>query len=219
MERNWLEVGAEYTSGADRARVEQAIEALRWYDPSEPGPLSPVLTLREVIREFHWPKVSAVGWGGGDANVLGYPDGPETAAYTVLGVEGDCKDGRVRLYVLDTGLEAIPVAFDFPVTTPALERRAEHPLFALGRIVATPGAIERMERYGIDPAELLRRHHGGDWGDIHPEDRGLNEEALVTGARIFSVYGKYEGGEDRRIWVITEADDRSSTCLLLPEEY
>ena len=46
-----------------------------------------------------------------------------------------------------------------------------------------------MEDAGINPAALLRRHVSGDWGDIHPEDDGLNEEALETGARIVSVYG------------------------------
>jgi hypothetical protein len=46
-----------------------------------------------------------------------------------------------------------------------------------------------MEDAGINPAALLRGHVSGDWGDIHPEDDGLNEEALETGARILSVYG------------------------------
>ncbi len=35
-----------------------------------------------------------------------------------------------------------------------------------------------------------------------------------TGARLFSAYDTPEG----RLWIITEAD-RSSTCVLLPEEY
>jgi hypothetical protein len=45
-----------------------------------------------------------------------------------------------------------------------------------------------MDDAGINPAALLRRHVSGDWGDIHPEDDGLNEGALETGARILSVY-------------------------------
>jgi len=88
-------------------------------------------------------------------------------------------------------------------------------LFPLGHVVATPGAIEVMTRLQIGPARLLDRHVSGDWGDIHPEDRGLNEEALRSGERIFSVYGP--DGADR-LWVITEAD-RSSTCILRPEDY
>ena len=44
---------------------------------------------------------------------------------------------------------------------------------------------------------------------------GVNEEALKAGARIFSVYRLSDGA---KVWIITEAD-RSSTCILLPEEY
>jgi hypothetical protein len=59
------------------------------------------------------------------------------------------------------------------------------------------------------------RHAAGDWGDIDPEDRGLNEQALVEGSRIFSVYAL---PTTETMWVITEAD-RSSTTALLPSEY
>jgi len=89
------------------------------------------------------------------------------------------------------------------------------PLFPLGQLVATPGAIEVMERLGIIPLALLSRHVSGDWGDIDSEDKGLNEQALETGERIFSVYGP-EGND--RLWVITEAD-RSATTILRPEDY
>jgi hypothetical protein len=62
--------------------------------------------------------------------------------------------------------------------------------------------------------ELVVRHIHGDWGDLGQEDKQANEEALVTGARIFSAYGKGDG----KLWVITEAD-RSSTTILRPDEY
>jgi hypothetical protein len=219
MERTWLEVGKDYTSGKDRDRVSAAIEALAWHPPTGQGPMSPVLTLQSVVTELRLPKVSALGWGGGDANVLEYPDGPETATYTVLGVESNYSNGRARLYVLDTGVAAVPVASDFPVPASSPEP-VELPegLFPLGTVVATPGAIERMERYGMDAAELLARHLSGDWGDIHPDDRGLNEEALRCGARLLSVYGEDKTGEDSRIWIITEAE-RSATTILRPEDY
>lgn len=89
-------------------------------------------------------------------------------------------------------------------------------LFDLGALVGTPAAVAAMRRVNVTARELLRRHHTGDWGDIHPEDVGLNEEALVTGGRIFSVY-KFPQTKEM-IWVITEAD-RSTTTLLLPSEY
>jgi hypothetical protein len=87
-------------------------------------------------------------------------------------------------------------------------------LFPLGQVVATPGAIEVMDRLGISPAQLLDRHVSGDWGDIHPDDRGLNEQALRDGGRIFSVYGQ----DNESLWIITESD-RSATTILQPGDY
>jgi hypothetical protein len=89
------------------------------------------------------------------------------------------------------------------------------PHFHLGRIVATPGAVEALTEAGQTPWELLTRHVQGDWGDVSEGDRQANEEALKDGSRILSAYQTKTG---RRLWVITEAD-RSSTCLLLPDEY
>jgi hypothetical protein len=43
----------------------------------------------------------------------------------------------------------------------------------------------------------------------------MNGLAVTHGERILSAYALSDG---TRIWVITEAD-RSSTCILLPEEY
>ena len=89
------------------------------------------------------------------------------------------------------------------------------PLFPLGQCVATPGALAALEEAGQMPADFLNRHVAGDWGEIDPDDRGLNEQALKNGARIFSVYRTCRGV---KVWVITEAD-RASTCILLPDEY
>lgn len=92
-------------------------------------------------------------------------------------------------------------------------------LFPLGRIVATPGALELLASTGTDTLALLSRHASGDWGDLDGFDRGQNDRALKTGARLFSAY-ETPGG---RVWIITEATDdagaRRSTCILLPEEY
>ena len=86
--------------------------------------------------------------------------------------------------------------------------------FPLGHLVATPGALELLDRMAVNASELLQRHQRGDWGDVPPEDAAEKEYAIVNGLRILS---SYSIGEDR-IWIITEAD-RSSTTLLLPEEY
>ncbi len=95
--------------------------------------------------------------------------------------------------------------------TPEMYQCAE--LFPLGATYATRRASEELS-----PAEIqvgLARHASGDWGDVCDEDRQANKEALTTGGRLFSVY---YGSKRRRFWIITEAD-RSSTTVLLPEEY
>ncbi len=88
-------------------------------------------------------------------------------------------------------------------------------LFPLGRVVATPGALDLLRSAGEDllPA-LLERHQSGDWGDVPPEDARENEFSVRHGFRVISSYRLV--GE--RLWVITERD-RSATTLLLPSEY
>jgi len=94
------------------------------------------------------------------------------------------------------------------VATPA-------PRFALGQVVATPGALAALEENGQNGAVYLARHMRGDWGDLCEEDRNANEDALKAGLRLLSAYRLPDG---TRLWIITEAD-RSSSTLLLPEEY
>ena len=89
------------------------------------------------------------------------------------------------------------------------------PLFLLGRVVATPGALQALEESNESASAFLALHLSGDWGDVPPEDRNENELALREGFRLLSSYKTKKGV---KLWVITEAD-RSSTCVLRPEEY
>ena len=94
-------------------------------------------------------------------------------------------------------------------------RSAGNPKYALGRIIATPGALEALEKNNQSPAEFLQRHVRCDWGDVCEEDAELNNQALIDGSRLLSSYCLQDG---TKLWVITEADRRSSCCLL-PSEY
>jgi hypothetical protein len=114
-------------------------------------------------------------------------------------------------------------------------RRDSHgaPLFQLGRLSATPGALALLAEirdtgkpYSVqcaakldDPMSLIvpfiMRHAAGDWGDVSREDWKANDDALTSRTRVFSAY---DLGEGRRLWIITEAD-RESTTVLLPDEY
>ena len=89
-------------------------------------------------------------------------------------------------------------------------------LFQLGRVVATPGALRAIEENAVDVWSLLQRHASGDWGCVPEEDKLENMLSVENGYRVMSSYPLNEQGD--KLWIITEAD-RSSTCLLLPEEY
>ena len=89
------------------------------------------------------------------------------------------------------------------------------PLFTLGQVVATPGALEVLDQAAVNALELLQRHQHGDWGSVPPEDAEENMRSVTNGWRILS---SYQVNNDDRIWIITEAD-RSVTTLLLPDEY
>lgn len=106
--------------------------------------------------------------------------------------------------------------------------------FGLGNVVATPGALDLLQKHGFSAAQLLARHVTGDWGDVCAEDRGLNEQALTTGSRLMSVYRltnpkvlatmpRKKRSDLPTIWIISESEGadgrRASTCVLLPESY
>lgn len=95
------------------------------------------------------------------------------------------------------------------------DRGTKKPRFALGQVVATPGALDALKEAKQQPAEFLGRHVSGDWGEVPPEDAAENELSVKQGFRILSAYTLKTGV---KIWVITEAD-RSATTLLLPSEY
>jgi len=82
-------------------------------------------------------------------------------------------------------------------------------------VVATPGALAALQESGEEPTAYLRRHNGGDWGELDEHDSVENELSLQHGFRLLSAYTLRSGV---KIWIITEAD-RSSTTILLPCEY
>lgn len=96
-----------------------------------------------------------------------------------------------------------------------MQQTERKPLFNLGQLVATPGALAALEKTGQNAMDFLSRHVRGDWGDLPKEDKDENHLSLEKGFRLLSSYRTSAGD---KIWVITEAD-RSHTTLLLPEEY
>ncbi len=69
------------------------------------------------------------------------------------------------------------------------EENDPKPLFGLGQIVGTPGALDALIEAEQEPVELLRRHVTGDWGDLDDEDKKENE--LSVRERRFNSQVRY----------------------------
>ena len=92
-------------------------------------------------------------------------------------------------------------------------------LFQLGNLYLTAGVSDRIAQdveFAKFCAQSLARHKAGDWGDLGAADKKENGFALDQYLRIFSAYENKELRTE--IWLITEAD-RKSTTILFPEEY
>jgi hypothetical protein len=96
-----------------------------------------------------------------------------------------------------------------------MQNTTKQPLFDLGQLVATPGALAALEKAGQNPMDFLSRHVTGDWGELPEEDKAENQLSLEKGFRLLSSYRTAAG---EKVWAITESD-RTVTTLLLPEEY
>lgn len=89
------------------------------------------------------------------------------------------------------------------------------PLFQLGRIVATPASLEEIRKAGESPGLFLMWHQTGHFGNVCADDWEANLSDIQNGGRVLSSYQTKLG---KKFYIITEAD-RSSTCILLPDEY
>lgn len=92
------------------------------------------------------------------------------------------------------------------------------PLFELGDVVATPGALRLLEQSGIELVTRVQRHVLGDWSEMAVDDPFQNLLAVEDELRVLSSYRVGREEDSSRIWVITEAD-RSSNCVIPPEGY
>ncbi|MPQ69511.1 hypothetical protein GC387_23175 [Pseudomonas sp. MWU12-2323] len=96
----------------------------------------------------------------------------------------------------------------------ALEKRIPGELFAHGEVVMTLGVEALVQQGLLDIAPYLDRHLCGDWGELPGADRQKNEQAVLTGASLFSQYD-VDVGAAKKLWIITSAD-RRFTSLFLP---
>jgi type IV secretory pathway ATPase VirB11/archaellum biosynthesis ATPase len=69
-----------------------------------------------------------------------------------------------------------------------MQKTERKPLFDLGQLVATPGALAAIDKSGQSPMDFLSRHVTGDWGEIPEDDRKENQFSLEKGFRLMSSY-------------------------------
>jgi hypothetical protein len=116
-ERTWTTVGAKYTTPKRRPGVLRAIASLQWHEVGDEDlelPAVPGLAIKACIRQLSLPRVSQIAWTGAAASVDWYdPKRREGEHYSIYGIEMDYDNGRARVYVIDTGTGAVPLASDF----------------------------------------------------------------------------------------------------------
>jgi len=106
-------------------------------------------------------------------------------------------------------------------------RDAQRPLFELGQLLSTPGAMRVLDALDLTTFWIVEQHRHGEWGDLGAEDKASNDQALLNGGRIFSAYdiaNPAKQGPSTRLYVITEAVNeatgrRDCTTVLRADEY
>lgn len=123
MERSWTTTGTPLVKRLGQKEVEDEIEAFDW-QPVEAGmeiAFSPGHAIKTAIQEFGLPKVSAIALSGFSREGGSEEDGFYPGFY---GIEANYVNGRARVYLLDTGVELIPLASDhWPVEAAETKRK------------------------------------------------------------------------------------------------
>ena len=87
----------------------------------------------------------------------------------------------------------------------------------LGRVFLSAGASALVDKKQLTPKSYLWMHQRGYWGFVREHDRISNVRSMKRQkGRVFSAY--CAGKSNRKIWVITDFS-KSTTTMMLPEEY
>ena len=89
--------------------------------------------------------------------------------------------------------------------------------FRVGETILSDGVRAIVQNDPIAATSLnayIRCHQNGQWGRVSPERAADNERALEQGEPVTSVYAL----QGRTIWIVTDAEPRDVTRVLLPEE-
>ncbi len=84
-------------------------------------------------------------------------------------------------------------------------------MFSLGQVVVTPTACQVLSGCGKTAEDLLARHQQGDWGEISPLERKINDDGVASSMSIISSYS-VPGGHQLNVFT---RGDRSCTFVHL----
>jgi hypothetical protein len=100
VKRTWTTVGAPLVK--DAAKMGRRLDRMSWFPVDETTEFGFMQgsAINTAVRELRIPKVGRVAIGAFNR-------------YTLIGIEGQYKNGRARVYLVDTGVELVPVASDF----------------------------------------------------------------------------------------------------------
>lgn len=97
-----------------------------------------------------------------------------------------------------------------------MQQTERKPLFDLGQLVATPGALAALEKGGQSPMEFLSRHVTGDWGELTEDDRKENQLSVEKGFRILSSY-KTNAGESTLLSILGKFIPQDERVLVIED--
>jgi pilus assembly protein CpaF len=97
-----------------------------------------------------------------------------------------------------------------------MQQTERKPLFDLGQLVATPGALMALEKSGQSPMDFLSRHVTGDWGELTEGDRKENQLSVEKGFRILSSY-RTNAGETSLLNVLGKFIPSDERILLIED--
>jgi hypothetical protein len=89
--------------------------------------------------------------------------------------------------------------------------------FRVGETVLSSGVRAIVDADPIAAVSLnafVRLHQNGQWGAVSPDEARENERALQEGGPVRSVYAL----QRQTIWIVTDAEPRDTTRVVLPEE-
>jgi pilus assembly protein CpaF len=94
-----------------------------------------------------------------------------------------------------------------------MQRTERKPLFDLGQLVATPGALAALEKTGQNAMEFLSRHVTGE---LPQEDQNENQLSLAKGFRLLSSY-RTSSGETSLVNVLCKFIPPDERILLIED--